>query len=121
MQSETSNPYNTLSRERIRLMLMMRRMVREEFGVTVPLSDEAAADELLAFASRARNSLLRQMARELEGHLVGQENSSEETADAAPSRYYRGAAIPTEEDGTAARSDDSHSKPRRVYRGQVIE
>lgn len=91
-----------LSRESIRLMLMMRRMVREEFGVTVPLSDDGATEELLAFAARARNTLLQQMARELEALLAEAPAvavvASEEAAAAAAKpadvrRIYRGRAV----------------------------
>lgn len=114
MHTTSPTPHSELSRERIRLMLMMRRMVREEFGVTVLLSDTEAAEELAAFAGRARNTLLRQMGRELEA-LAATEASSAPVEPAA--LRYRGAAV-------AAEVPAAEAKPaapvRRIYRGQVV-
>lgn len=104
---------NELSRERIRLMLMMRRMVREEFGVTVLLSETEATEELLAFAARARNTLLRQMGRELEVLTTAEPDSTAEQA--APLRY-RGAPV----QATAPATESKPADVRRIYRGQVI-
>jgi hypothetical protein len=109
----TTAPRPELSRERVRLMLMMRRMVREEFGVTVLLSEEDAIEELLAFAARARNTLLRQMARELEALPAT-------TPAAAPTEpavlCYRGAPV----HASAAVPEAKPAEVRRIYRGQVV-
>jgi hypothetical protein len=114
MHTTPPTPHGELSRERIRLMLMMRRMVREEFGVTVLLSDAEAAEELAAFAGRARNTLLRQMGRELEA--LAATEASPTPAEPATLRY-RGAAV-------AAAIPATETKPaapvRRIYRGQVV-
>ena len=59
-----------------RLLMMMRRLVKEEFGVTVHLEETDAPQELLAFASRSRQHLLRQMMGELED-LLGEPSASE--------------------------------------------
>lgn len=106
-------PSHELSRERIRLMLMMRRMVREEFGVTVLLSETEATEELLAFAARARNTLLRQMGRELETLATVEPDSATEPAE--PLRY-RGAPV----QAAAAATETKPADIRRIYRGQVI-
>ncbi|WP_127475683.1 hypothetical protein [Sulfurivermis fontis] len=113
MQTPRPTPGNELSRERIRLMLMMRRMVREEFGVTVLLSETDATEELIAFAARARNTLLRQMGRELES-LTATEAVPEPAAPAAP--RYRGAPVTAAAQAPEGKSADV----RRIYRGQVI-
>ncbi|PKM46684.1 MAG: hypothetical protein CVV05_03135 [Gammaproteobacteria bacterium HGW-Gammaproteobacteria-1] len=104
---------NELSRERVRLMLMMRRLVREEFGVTVLLSDDNSLEELLAFADRARSTLLRQMGRELEAlATAAAEPAPAETA----SLLYRGAPVHAPAPATEVRPADV----RRIYRGQVV-
>jgi hypothetical protein len=103
-----------VSRELARLMLMMRRMIKEEFAVSIQLSDPAAADELLAFAERSRNTLLRQMARELEGH---HRTSGAKPLRGEPARY-RGAAVRVQ--GAAEKQSKPATATRRVYRGQVI-
>lgn len=105
---------NELSRERIRLMLMMRRMVREEFGVTVLLGDVEAAEELAAFAGRARNTLLRQMGRELEALAA---TAASATAAEPAALRYRGAAVTT----AVPTAEAKPAAPvRRIYRGQVV-
>lgn len=104
---------NELSRERVRLMLMMRRMVREEFGVTVLLSDDNSQEELLAFADRARNTLLRQMGRELEALTT----TAETAVPVEPATLlYRGAPV----DAPAPASEAKPADVRRIYRGQVV-
>lgn len=103
-----------LSRESIRLMLMMRRLVRDEFGVTVPLSDDEAAAELLAFATRARNTLLHEMARELEALLTVAPSAALSSAPAAAPSLTSAAPAPSA--ASAAKPADV----RRIYRGQVM-
>lgn len=114
---ETTAP--ELSRDLVRLMLMMRRMVKEEFSVTIQLSDPEAAHELLAFADRSRNTLLRQMARELETHGSSPMSEAADSHAAPTSSRYRGAVVPSGDTGTASGSPVA-SRPKRVYRGQVI-
>lgn len=113
MQKNTTSLSTGLSRERIRLMLMMRRMVREEFGVTVLLSEAEATEELLAFAARTRNTLLRQMGRELEMLTTAEPDSLPEQA--AP-LCYRGAPV----QAAAPAAEAQPVAVRRIYRGQVI-
>jgi hypothetical protein len=98
-----------LSRERIRLMLMMRRMVREEFGVTVLLGDAEAAEELAAFAGRARNTLLRQMGRELEA--LAATAASAAAAEPATLRYRGGGGHPRGRDKTRRAGTAHLSRP----------
>ncbi|MGE0081355.1 MAG: hypothetical protein AB7U81_08660 [Thiohalomonadaceae bacterium] len=102
-----------LSRDLARLMLMMRRMIKEEFAVTVPLSDDEAAEELLAFAGRSRNTLLRQMAHELERQLHARGPGNEKPVMATS----RGAAVSQPAQDAAA----TVARHRRVYRGNVID
>lgn len=116
MQNTPTNPASELSRERVRLMLMMRRMVREEFGVTVQLSDNDVTEELLAFAERARNTLLRQMGRELES-LTGTDPVRTTPSPEPAALCYRGAAVAEEAPTTEAKPATA---VRRIYRGQVI-
>lgn len=101
-----------LSRDLARLMLMMRRLVKEEFTVTVHLDEGEAAEELLAFAARSRSSLLRQMARELE-QCLEQNLPAPANGDATPPHHRR--AINDAPSAPAPRKT-----PKRVYRGRVI-
>lgn len=115
----------TDSRNYARTLLMMRRLVKEEFAVTVHLDEEEAAEELLAFASRSRHHLLRQMARELEEQMgeapaapVAAKEESPATATEKVS-YYRGAPVVSESKPAATEAATS-AGPKRIYRGQVV-
>ncbi len=115
----------TDSRTYARTLLMMRRLVKEEFGVTVHLDEEEVAEELLAFASRSRHHLLRQMARELEEQMgvvpdapAADKEESEAPADEKVS-YYRGAPVVNESKPVESEVASS-SAPKRIYRGQVV-
>lgn len=112
---KTSAP--ELSRDVVRLMLMMRRLIKEEFAVTVPISDKNAADELFAFAGRSRNTLLRQMARELEQQLnVSQPDDTSPPQEKPAVATYRGAPVTQ----TGQESTLPAERPKRVYRGRTI-
>ena len=112
----------TGSRHYARLLLMMRRLVKEEFAVTVRLGDEDAPEELLAFASRSRHHLLRQMATELEEQLGGQPGEAKLVEPPTSSEnvtYYRGAPIVREE-AVATEPQAKVTATKRVYRGQIV-
>lgn len=113
-----------LSRDYARLMLVMRRMIREEFAVTIHLDEPGAGEELLLFAGRSEAPVLKEMALELEEML----NSStaappppaedgEEPAGAVT--YYRGAPIKVTEANDGGNSGTREGSTR-IYRGQKV-
>jgi hypothetical protein len=113
-----------LSRDYGRLMLVMRRLVREEFSVTIHLDAPEAPEELLAFAERSNNFMLKEMATELEPMLVEREaqpddllpepEQSEENVT-----YYRGAPV-KKATRSESSAEASHGEPTRIYRGQKV-
>ena len=111
-----------LSRDALRLMLKMRRAIRQEFGVDVALNDPGAAERLYRQALASRQRALQEMAVELAGHVTPRLPSP---AAPEPTRYYRGAALP---ERSAPRGESSQPSPRcpshkvyqKVYRGRVI-
>jgi len=110
------------SRDFARLMLMMRRMIREEFSVTVHLDEPEASDELLAFAERSDNAMLKEMAIELEPMVTDMTVQSGPVEAETPEKvtYYRGAPVTREKPKpTAAESRKPDAMPR-IYRGQRV-
>ena len=104
------------SRESARLMLMMRRLIREEFSVTVHLDEAEATEELLAFAGRSRNALLQGLAGELEQLLVPPAPTP--AAGAPAGRVYRGALQPTPP--RPGRETPAATTTKRIYRNRVV-
>lgn len=118
----TANRYD-LSRDYARLMLIMRRLVREEFSVTIHLDAPDAGEELLAFAGQSQNSMLKEMAVELELMLREMDGLAEDSASKPESgedvAYYRGAPV-KKAAGSDLSDADSPQGPTRIYRGQKV-
>lgn len=114
--------HQDLSRDYARLMLVMRRMVREEFSVTIHLDEPGAGEELLSFARVSADPMLKEMAIELEGMLGESEQvpapGEENRVPADRVTYYRGAPIKA---ATANETDNTTPEgPTRIYRGQKL-
>lgn len=114
-----------IDRDYVRLLMMMRRFVRDEFDVRVAISDTAAAQTLLDYASRSRNKVLQEMGSELSEILAPSPASSIEHASLQDEKghFYRGVLqqpkapkSPSPEEGEAALSGSC----KRIYRGRVI-
>lgn len=121
----------SIDRDYIRLLQAMRRFVREEFAVSIRMTQEDAIEQLLHYAEQSRNHVLQEMARELQVYAgeIPEEPAANESNPSDPHgkvRYYRGAAIAIEEEDegketAAEESKASSSGPKRIYRGRVIE
>lgn len=112
---------HVLSRDFARLMLVMRRMIKQEFSVTIHLDSPDAGQELLAYARLSAQSMLKEMAIELETMLdETADHASPELAKEPPDRdvCYRGVpvnkAVAKEGDGMAT------EVAARIYRGRRV-
>jgi hypothetical protein len=131
--SELSHP-TSINRDYIRLLQVMRRFIKEEFAVTVSISQGDAIEKLLHYAEQSRNDVLQEMAKELQEFAHPESNHAETTeSEAQPKgkvRYYRGAVIAIEDDegeGELAAKDEAPAAkekapaPKKIYRGRVVE
>lgn len=124
--SQQTHP-TSIDRDYIRLLQAMRRFVREEFAVSIRMTQDDAIEQLLHYAGQSRNNVLQEMASELESYThfepesIDKESNSTESSEKV--RYYRGVAIAVEEEAEtqAEESKASSSAPKRIYRGRVIE
>lgn len=107
----------TIDRDYVRLLMVMRRFVRDEFDIKVAISDDDAAVTLLDYASRSRNEVLQEMGKELRELLAPAMQELEVAAEKV--HYYRGvaqAAAPREEEAATP----GPAKKQRIYRGRVV-
>lgn len=116
--SQHSHPSN-INRDYIRLLQVMRRFVKEEFAVTIRMTQEDAVEQLLYHAGISRNHVLREMALELRDFTADEQAVPHAGSGGDEAvRYYRGATV------AADNADGQPERPgraKRVYRGQVIE
>lgn len=129
--TEPTHP-NEINRDYIRLLQAMSRFIREEFSVSIRMTQEGAVEQLLQYAEQSLNSVLQEMGKELRELTYGPEG--EQPAERAQPkeeegvRYYRGAPVAgTGSDAevpskgeTKTEEVPAKSKPTRVYRGQVV-
>jgi len=125
--SELTHP-STINRDYIRLLQVMRRFVKEEFAITIHMTQEDAVDQLLHYAALSRNHVLQEMAKELRSfvHIPEQEPQTENAGEHGTTvRYYRGAEIIEEHsspDATPEQEQETAGKQKkRIYRGQVVD
>jgi hypothetical protein len=117
-----------LSRETIKIMMKVQRLVRDEFGVRIGLDDDNASAMLLAYASRSQSEELRLLSGELAVSIIPgarQEASNDVASDneKVKQRVYRGRVIMEEEvspSSEQAVGADSTAKKGVVYRGNVV-
>lgn len=133
--SELNHP-NEINRDYIRLLQSMSRFIREEFSVSIRMTQEDAVEQLLYYAELSTNHVLQEMGKELNEfafRVTPQAETITATATASPSeeggRYYRGVPVADADHGNKttayasaeqAQTPKGRIKPVRVYRGQVI-
>lgn len=128
--SEFKHP-NEINRDYIRLLQAMSRFVREEFSVTIRMTQEDAIEQLLHFSGQSRNNVLQEMGQELrefafEPETPEPEQPNKEHTSADAVRYYRGAPIAGGGDSNSTEMTETEepvkekTRPTRVYRGRVI-
>ncbi len=107
-----------IDRNYVRLLMVMQRLIREEFALKIPLGKEDTVQQLLDYAERSQNPQLHEMARELHDTIT-EPNSPQEPAPELSANYYRGVAQPAEPSTQRA---PAKGPRRRVYRGcEVVE
>ncbi len=109
-----------IDRDYVRLLMVMRRFVRDEFDIKVAISEPDAAATLLDYAARSRNAVLQEMAKELREMLEPAKAVSEAVTEKG--HYYRGVAQAVTTN-TSAELGDTAEKPstrQRIYRGRVV-
>jgi len=106
-----------LSKDMIDIMQQLRKRLRSEFGVELKLSQADIVQNILEYVSKSHDQRTQLLFADLED-MMGLElmkRSEPEVEDKpASKRMYRGQPIPDE----PARSSDS--RPKRVYRGQIV-
>lgn len=124
--SDHNHP-ETINRDYIRLLQVMRRFVREEFSVSIRMTQDDAIELLLHYAGQSRNPVLQEMAKELRSFTRNEpvQEPAERAQSGVRLRYYRGAAIPMETEPRAS-EDVAPRKPstgggKRIYRGRVVD
>lgn len=115
---------NQISRDLARLMLVMRRFIKEEFSVTIHLDEPEAADELLAFAARSGNGMLHEMAKELEYLVAPEDDAAGDKAEKSPApssttTYYRGAPVHQQAE-VKETAEPVSASAKRIYRGRLV-
>lgn len=123
--SELTHP-STINRDYIRLLQVMRRFVKEEFAITIHMTQEDAVDQLLHYAALSRNHVLQEMAKELRSFVHTPEPQAESAGEHGSTvRYYRGAEIieePSPPGATPEQEQETAGKQKkRIYRGQVVD
>ncbi len=110
-----------IDRDYVRLLMVMRRFVRDEFDVKVAISELDAVEKLLHYAGLSRNEVLQEMGKELRSMLVP-EIPAQEPAEVQPKvHYYRGVAQPVAVNKTPEANSAQQNRPaKRVYRGRVV-
>jgi hypothetical protein len=119
---------NILSRETIKIMMKVQRLVKDEFGVRVGLDDDNASAMLLAYASRSQSEELIRLSAELASSLIPgetQASASELATDSSrvKQRVYRGRVIVEEvEDQPGDQDADGKSNMKKgvIYRGNAV-
>lgn len=101
-----------------RLLLAMRKAIREEFSVDIRLTEEDIQKKLLSYALSSENYSLREMGKELE-ELVTAGVDGGNNAEEVTRSYYRGAAVVGHERLEREKVAETVKKPR-VYRGCTI-
>lgn len=123
-----------LNKQNVEVMWQIRKLVRQEFGFELKISDQDVETRLKRCEGETGNSELKQLiqkiTRQLEQYsptVSRSDNNSDQPADQPEvnrARYYRGQRVeaPASPSTQHSESDDStpSSRQKRVCRGQVI-
>ena len=106
-----------LSKDMIDIMQQLRKRLRSEFGVELKLSQADIVQNILQYVSQSHDQRTQLLFADLED-MMGIElmDRSSEVIEEKPvtsKRMYRGQPIPDEPARVA-------SRPKRIYRGQVV-
>lgn len=118
----------SLSRSSVQLMLKSQKMIQDEFGVRINLSDKQAIGKFLAYASKSSSKDLVNIVTRLQDELtpvntdLPKAKPEKKAEDKTNVRYYRGQRVLVEPKQAKAEDDSAESKPTKtiIYRGQKI-
>lgn len=108
-----------LTKDMIDIMQQLRKRLRSEFGVELKLSQPDIVKHILELVSKSHDQRTLLLFADLEDMMGIQLMARSETAEETPvstKRMYRGQPIP--DSGSQAMSTDT--RPKRIYRGQVV-
>lgn len=107
-----------IDRDYVRLLMVMRRFIREEFAIRVQISDPTATEKLLHYAGQSTNVVLQEMGKELRELLSP---ASDDQVSEINVHYYRGIAQQVATDSTRSNKEVPQEAARtRIYRGRVV-
>lgn len=113
MQASYGEPAQ-INRDYVRLLMVMRRFIKEEFNQAIRISEEGAAARMLEYGEKSRNRVLREMAAELKGFV-----QPEPAQPTPPQARYRGVAMAKETGATDEAAKETAVV--RIYRGRPLK
>jgi hypothetical protein len=109
-----------IDRDYIRLLLVMRRFVREEYEIKIQISETGAIEKLLHYAGQSANVVLQEMGKELR-EILSHDSDDRTPATERTVHYYRGIAQPVVTESPQRKKEHLQEAPKtRIYRGQVV-
>jgi hypothetical protein len=109
-----------IDRDYVRLLMVMRRFIREEFAIRVQISDPTAAEKLLHYAGQSTNVVLQEMGKELR-ELLSPAGNDEPGISEVNVHYYRGIARQVAAESACRNKEAPQEAAKtRIYRGQRV-
>jgi len=101
-----------LDTEAVRIMLIMRRQILNEFGAWISLDDENAHTAIRDYGLKSKDQSLRKLAKQL-GPLIGESTNDEAEHEKPKAKTEQPEAVPA--------TNPNKTAKKRIYRGQVIK
>jgi|TARA_R100000657_G_C4635376_1_gene82444 hypothetical protein len=103
----------------VALVNQCRRLIRDEFGTRLSLTDPQLRQELGRFAARSQSKELTRLMDDIAREADAPEDVTPEAGTSAPKRMYRGQPLP---EPAAARRQADRSAPSKavIYRGRQV-
>lgn len=106
-----------LTKDMIDIMQQLRKRLRSEFGVELKLSQPDIVQLILEYVTKSHDQRTQLLFADLEDMMGVELMAPKEDAAAPPSkRMYRGQPIPDPVSGSTTQD----TRPKRIYRGQVV-
>lgn len=116
--SEGINTHWLMHYRVVALVNQCRRLIRDEFGTRLSLTDPQLRQELDRFAARSQSRELARLMNDI-AREAGAPEEIPEPEKPAPKRMYRGQPLP-EPAAPQARTDNSASRKAVIYRGRQV-
>ena len=115
--SEGINTHWLMHYRVVALVNQCRRLIRDEFGTRLSLTDPLLREELNRFAARSQSRELARLMDDI-AQEAGALEAPAEPEKTAPKRMYRGQPLP--EPATEPESDRSSPSKAIIYRGRQV-